>query len=84
MRETWLVLEDGRVVDPNDCAPDDGGVLRHKGGVAVAKRGDAYHGRSVDVDVEHAKARDLTAAADREMKPAAGGKGYRTRGARSD
>ncbi|WP_257721968.1 hypothetical protein [Bradyrhizobium sp. CCGE-LA001] len=23
MRETWYVLEDGRVVDPNEVAPDD-------------------------------------------------------------
>lgn len=36
MRETWYVLEGGAVADPNDCAPDASGVLRHVSGVAVA------------------------------------------------
>lgn len=36
MRETWYVLEGGAVADPNDCAPDAAGVLRHVSGVAVA------------------------------------------------
>ncbi len=49
MRATWFVLEDGSVVDPNDCMPDDSGALRHKGGVPVARRGDAYSSRGVDL-----------------------------------
>lgn len=85
MRETWFVLDDGNVVDPNECAPDEKGNLRHSGGVYVAKRGDAYSSRGVDVEAMRA-AREVTAAtdkpasADREMKPTTGGKGYRTRG----
>lgn len=50
MRATWYVLEDGNVVDPIDCVVDDKGVLRHKSGIAVAKRGDAYSSRGVDLD----------------------------------
>lgn len=87
MRETWFVLEDGRAVDPNECTFDGSGVFRHKTGVAVAKRGDAYSSRGVDVEAERAKAaRDLVASADkpvaddREMKPAGSGRTYRTRG----
>jgi hypothetical protein len=68
MRATWYVLEDGNVADPAECAPDAHGVLRHSSGVAVARRGDAYSSRGVDVP------------ADREMKPAASGRRYRTRG----
>lgn len=88
MRATWYVLEDGRVVDPNECEGDEKGALRHKDGVAVAKRGDAYSSRGVDIDA--ANARDVTAgdgkpdAKDREMKPAASGKGYRTRAAKTE
>lgn len=33
---TWYILEDGTHADPNDVAPDDKGVLRHKKGLAVA------------------------------------------------
>jgi hypothetical protein len=67
MRATWYVLEDGNVADPNECAPDETGSLRHKDGVAVARRGDVYSSRSVEVP------------ADREMKAAASGRRYRTR-----
>ena len=81
MRATWYILEDGRTVDPNDCAPDPRGHLRHKDGVAVAmKTADAYASRGVVLD--DVAARDVTAPSDREMKPAAGGRGYRTRGAK--
>ncbi len=55
MRATWYVLEDGRVVDPNECVGDDKGELHHKDGVPVAKRGDAYSSRGVDLDVMRAK-----------------------------
>ena len=48
MTEVWYVLEDGSTANPNECAPDDEGTLRHKDGVAVARRGDAYSSRSVD------------------------------------
>ena len=85
MRETWFVLEDGNVVHPNECTYDDRGTFRHKDGVAVAKRGDAYSSRGVDLDAMRAKTVDpankLPAAKDREMRPATDdGKGYRTRG----
>lgn len=85
MRETWFELEDGNVVHPNECTYDDKGTLRHKGGVAVAMRGDVHRSRGVDVEAMRAKAREMTAdgekpvGQDREMKPAGGGKTYRTR-----
>jgi len=55
MRETWYVLEDGTYADPNDVAPDDMSVLRHKSGVAVAMRGQVPSTRSVDPDEERAR-----------------------------
>jgi hypothetical protein len=70
MRATWYVLEDGSVVDPNDCSPDDKGVLRHKDGVAVAKRGDAYSSRGVDLS-------------SRQAEPEAPKAGYKTRQAKA-
>jgi hypothetical protein len=85
MRATWYILEDGRTVDPNDCAPDDAGNLRHKDGVAVAKKtADAYASRGVDLDKVGARdmavaGTDEPAADNREIKAATGGKGYRTR-----
>lgn len=56
MRATWYVLEDGKTVDPNECAPDDSGVMRHSSGVAVAKRGDALSSRGVDLEASQAEA----------------------------
>lgn len=50
MRATWYVLEDGSVVDPNDVAPDETGVLRHKDGVAVAMRGQVPCSRGVHLE----------------------------------
>ncbi len=86
MRETWFVLEDGDVADPNECAPDEKGDLRHASGAYVAKRGDTYSSRGVDVEAVRAKVREMAAAttdkpatADREIKPAPAAKGYRTR-----
>jgi hypothetical protein len=49
MRDTWYVLEDGSIVDPAEVAPDASGRLVHKGGVAVAMKGDAPHSTGVDV-----------------------------------
>lgn len=56
MRATWYVLEDGSVVDPNDCAPDARGVMRHASGVAVAMRGGALSSRGVDLEAAQAEA----------------------------
>lgn len=50
MRSTWYDLEDGSTVDPNECAPDRDGTLRHKSGVAVKLRNGAPHSRGVDLD----------------------------------
>lgn len=50
MAETWYVLKDGTYADPNECAPDEAGVLRHANGVEVAMRGNAYSSRSVNPD----------------------------------
>jgi hypothetical protein len=65
MRETWYVLEDGRVVDPAEVLSDDVGDMHHKSGVYVAMRGNAYSSRSVDPDEERAKA----AASEQAQKP---------------
>jgi len=63
MRETWYLLEDGRMVDPIEVAPDDAGVLRHASGVAVAMRGQVPHSRGVDDPAaERAKAAAASAA----------------------
>lgn len=56
MRATWYVLESGKTVDPNECAPDDAGVMRHASGVAVAKRGDALSSCGVDLEAAQAEA----------------------------
>ena len=77
MSEVWYVLEDGSVADPNECAPDDKGVLRHKGGKAVAARGDAHTSRSVDPRAERAKARE-------DVKPEEPKAGYKTRELKAD
>ena len=68
--ETWYVLEDGEAVDPNECAPDDKGVLRHKGGKAVAMRGDAHSSRGVD---------PAAMKKPKDVKPEASRAGYKTR-----
>ncbi|MBA4219942.1 MAG: hypothetical protein C0458_04345 [Methylobacterium sp.] len=54
MIETWYVLADGRVADPNHVAPDEQGVLRHKEGVAVALGPHGPRSRSIDADAERA------------------------------
>ena len=74
MRETWYVLEDGSVADQADVY-HDGTRLRHKGGVAVAMRGDVPSSRSVDPEAERAKAQPEEPKAKR---------GYKTREARAD
>lgn len=86
MRETWYVLEDGRVADPRDVTPcpetPSGERLLHADGVAVAMRGDVPSTRGVDpaaererLAAERARAMDSGAAgkpyANREMKTAA-------------
>lgn len=73
MRETWYVLEDDSAADPNEVAPDEAGVLRHKDGRAVAMG--PYGPRSRGVDVPE---RAAPPSADRQMKPAAAGR-YKTR-----
>lgn len=80
MRETWYVLENGAFADPNDVAPDDKGALRHKGGVAVAMRGDVPCTRSVDPDEERQKA----APKAREMKAEEPKRTYKTRESKAD
>lgn len=80
MRETWYVLEDGTVADPSECAPDEYGVLRHKGGVAVALRENVPRSRSVDPDDEHGKPKHKS----RELKAEAPKKPYRTRESKAE
>lgn len=77
-RETWYVLEDGKVADPADVGHDDAGNLVHKSGVPVARRGDAYSSRSVDPDEERAKGKT------REVKPEEPKRGYKTRESKAD
>lgn len=73
MRETWYVLEDGSVADPAEVATDNGGVLRHASGVAVAMKGQVPSSRGVDPDEERAKVKG------RDMKPEPAKRGYKTR-----
>lgn len=56
MRETWYVLEDGDVVDPNDVAPNEAGRLVHVSGRMVAMRGSVPSSCGVDdADAERSK-----------------------------
>ncbi len=77
--ETWLVLEDGTAVDPNECASDESGALVHKSGARVAMRfADCPMSRSVDPDAERESAKKKPAG--REMKTGGEKKpGYETR-----
>lgn len=61
MRETWYVTEGGDSVDPNEVAPDEKGLLRHKSGAAIAMKGDVPSSRGVDPDEERAKAKPVKA-----------------------
>ena len=69
MRETWYVLEDGKIVDPAEVAPDDTGVLTHSSGVAVSYRNGVPVSYGVDPDEERAKA----------SRPEPEKRGYKTR-----
>ena len=73
MRETWYMLEDGTVADPNNIAPDDDGTLRHTSGVAVAMKGSVPHSIGVDPAAERAK----------DIKPDAPKRIYKTREAKA-
>lgn len=64
---TWYLTEDGQVVDPGQCAPDDAGVLRHSSGAVVAMRGNAYSSRAVDLDA--IPAADAGSYRTRESRP---------------
>jgi hypothetical protein len=75
MRDTWYVLEDGRVADPADVVADESGKLFGADGVAVAMRGDTYSSRSVEVD----EVQSRVAKKSREMKPEAPKRTYKTR-----
>lgn len=92
-RETWYVLEDGSCGDPREIVRDAAGRLRHKDGRAVAYAPHGPRSRSVDPEAERAKAvtglaltaaDDKPAALDRQMKPASGGRTYRTRAGKAD
>lgn len=50
MRETWYVLEDGNVADPNECTVNEKGYLVHESGIAVAMRGEVPSSRGVDIE----------------------------------
>lgn len=87
--QTWYVLEDGAVVDPSEVAPDTSGKLVHKGGVAVAMRGQVPHTRGVYPDQERAKAGDPSrqgraGAKPKDMKPAEQKAGYVTRESKAE
>lgn len=73
MRETWYVLEDGSVADPNECAPDKSGRLKHKGGEYVAMRGQVPSTRGVEPGLERAQNSRKDMAAEKPLR------GYRTR-----
>ena len=73
MRSVWFVLEDGTVVDPNEVAHDDQGVLRHTGGVAVAMRDGVPHSSGVEIG------KDGKPTPAKVMRPARTGVPYLTR-----
>lgn len=50
MYSTWYVLEDGKIVDPAEVAPDKSGALAHKSGVRVALRNGVPHSSGVELD----------------------------------
>lgn len=60
---TWYRLVDGTQADPNDCAPGEDGVLRHKNGLAVALHEDGTP-QSVGRDAVEGGNADAAAAAD--------------------
>lgn len=72
MQEVWFDLEDGRVVDPNECAPDEAGVLMHSSGVAVKMRAP---GVPWSRGVSDADARRADASAPASDSKPKGGKG---------
>jgi len=78
MRETWYVLGGGIPADPNECAPDAAGVMRHKNGAAVAHGPYGLISRSMSQDEIAAARRASPRALDREMKPAPAAR-YKTR-----
>jgi hypothetical protein len=86
MHTTWYVLENGALANPDDVAPDEAGRLVHSSGVLVAMRGDVPRTRGVDAEALRAMeaAGAKPADADREMRPAATGRPYRTRGGKAD
>lgn len=70
-RETWLVLEDGKIVNPNECLHGEGGMLAHKSGVPVAMRGEFHHSAGVDVGDDGKLVNDKSAdAKEPDKKPA--------------
>lgn len=71
MHDTWYILENGNPANPDECAPDDDGVLRHKSGAAVATRGGAYASRGMSPEE--------IAALGKDVKPEAPKRGYKTR-----
>jgi hypothetical protein len=79
MPETWYVLEDGTAADPGEVMPDKTGRLRHKGGAAVAMRGDVPSTRSVDPEEQRAKAKKFLPKNDRQLKADDDGVKYKTR-----
>lgn len=89
--ETWYVMEDGSVADPQEISPDKAGVLKHKDGRAVAYAPHGPRSRSVDPDEERktpkakpktgddkAKAKE-PAKSDRQMKADSAVATYKTR-----
>jgi hypothetical protein len=90
---TWYRLVDGTQADPNDCAPGDDGVLRHKSGLAVATHADgtpqsvgreaadnaavAPQAEAAAPDANAVREEPSVKAEDVQPEPAA--KGYKTR-----
>lgn len=82
--ETWYVLENGLAADPNEVAPDDAGVLKHKSGIPVKIGPHGPLSRGVDPDEERGKAKK-PASSTKDMKPAAEPKqAYTTRESKAD
>lgn len=89
MRETWYVLEDGRLADPAEVSTDEDGRLVHASGVLVEMKGDVPRSRGCDYpDEARAKAKadaEKGSGSDKkDMKPDEPKRGYKTRESKAD
>lgn len=74
--ETWYIMADGSIADPREVSPDEGGILHHVDGRAVAYAGHGPRARMISAE-------EIEAYRTREMKPEASKRAYKTRAAKA-